>query len=305
MVSHVGLDAGFSEIANGNAGARAYYAGLLMTETLYLALLTAGTWLACRCLRRESGWNAFGAGVLFALAGLTRTEAVPIALGIWGLMLLLGARRKSLALAVLFWALPLGGWLCRNHGVVGAFTLDTHGGVTLLHGTMFFDLDQIDTSASQQAIDLHPALSRAKHLEELDKDRFYRRAAVEFMRENPGAAARQWIHKAVNFWRFYPRMDKVYPDIATAKPDLGVSRWGMVLLSLLFEPALICLGLWGAWRLRAMARTLWPFYWVVLATFAVHVLVVSQMRYRLPVTPALMLFACVWLDKALAGMARA
>ncbi|MFA5140239.1 MAG: glycosyltransferase family 39 protein [Elusimicrobiota bacterium] len=271
----------------------AYYSGLLVTETLYLALLTAGSWLACRSLKKTaSNWAAAGAGFLLALAGLTRTEAVPIAFGLWCLLLLRGLRWQSLVLALLCWALPLGGWLCRNYGVVGAFTLDTHGGVTLLHGTMFFDADRIDASASRQAIDLHPVLSQAKNLKELDRDRFYKRVAMSFMRENPWTTARQWLQKAADFWRFYPRLDP------------GGGRWGLVALSLLFEPALICLGLWGAWRLRDLARSLWPLYWIVFSTFVVHVAAVSQMRHRLPVTPVLMLFACAWLDKRLARRER-
>ncbi len=282
-----------------------YYSGLLMSETLYLAAVVAGLWALLRSLgdRGKTVRYAAAAGLAFAAAGLTRTEGVPIALVLVGALGgLVAARRyawKSWLICAVCWAVPLCGWAARNQVHSGKFTLDLHGGMTLLHGTMLYDIDQQDTLYSQQAFELTPMYRKGREMDEAERDRYYRQLALDYMRDNPATTLRHWILKAVSFWRFYPRMDKEYPDNAQARPDVGASRKVLVLISLLFEPALILGGFAGAWRLRERFRTLFPLYWMVLATFGVHVIVVSQMRYRLPIMPCMILFACAWADGSL------
>ena len=60
-------------------------------------------------------------------------------------------------------------------------------------------------------------------------------------------------------------------------------------VSLLVEPALILGGLAGLWGLRRRWETLLPLPLFLLGTMGIHVIVVSQMRYRLPVMPILIL----------------
>ncbi|MFH2202544.1 MAG: hypothetical protein ABIJ96_05485 [Elusimicrobiota bacterium] len=284
-----------------------YYSGMLMSETLYIAAAVAGLWALARSLRERGAveWRAAAAGLALSAAGLTRTEGVPIALVLWGALALLCLLRRyawrSLVLAVVCWALPLGGWAARNGAVSGKATLDLHGGYTLLCGTMYFEQDQQDTVFCKRALEASPLYREARGLGEAQRDALYFSAALNHMREHPAATLRQWGRKTVNFWRLYPRTDKVYPDDAHAQPSAGASRRALVAVSLVFEPLLIFAGLAGAWRLRRRLHFLFPFYWLVLATFAVHVIVVSQMRYRLPVMPFMILFACAWADRVLPG----
>ncbi|MFH1724582.1 MAG: glycosyltransferase family 39 protein [Elusimicrobiota bacterium] len=282
-----------------------YYSGILMTETLYVAGVVAGLWAICASLRERgaSAWRAAAAGAALAVAGLTRPQGVPIALGLWVsaavLCMLKRYRWRSWALAVLCWALPLAGWAARNHGVCGRYTLSLKGGFALIDGVMFFDLNEMDTAFARQAFRTTPLYEEGRSLGPAERDRLYRRAVFRFMVENPRTVLRQWVHKAFNFWRFYPRVDKEYPDTEGARPGVGASRRNLVAVSLLFEPAIILLGFYGAFQLRARAAELWPLYWMVLATFGMHVVIISQMRYRLPVMPVLILFACAAADAAL------
>lgn len=275
-----------------------YYSGMLMTETLYLAGLVGGLWAVCRSLHEKGAvlWRAGAAGAAFAAAGLTRTEGVPLALILWGGVLVLCALKRyawrAWAVAVLVWLVPLFGWAARNKTVCGHYALDTHGGITLLHGTLLFEMDQMDTTYSQQAFELTPLYRESEGMGEYDRDRLFFRTGLRFMRDNPGVTVRQWAHKLVNFWRLYPRMDKVYPDTGTARPGVGAKRWMLVVVSLLFEPLLIFAGFYGVWLLRGRAWTLFPLYWAALGTCAAHVVVTSQMRYRLPLMPLFILFAC-------------
>ena len=70
-----------------------------------------------------------------------------------------------------------------------------------------------------------------------------------------------------------------------------MSRNLLVAASLAFEPLLILGGFWGLWLLRDRAATLFPIPLFILGTMGIHILVVSQMRYRLPVMPFLILGA--------------
>ncbi len=275
-----------------------YYSGLLMTETIYLFLTVAGLWALCASLKNRGRTlrPAALAGIALAAAGLTRTEGVPVALALWlGLALLSVLKRyswKTLALGTLCWVLPLFGWAARNKGICGIYTLDLHGGATLLHGTMFHDINLDDTVYAQQAIELSPFYKEGQLLDEVGRDALYKREAFRFVRENPGTTVRHWLQKFVDFWRFYPRLDKKYPDNAQTRPHLGASHILLVVISIAFEPALILGGFYGAWRLKDRLAILFPIYWMVFATCAAHVVVVSQMRYRLPVMPWMIFFAC-------------
>jgi len=280
----------------------AYYSGMLMSETLYVFTTVAALGLSIQALREqgERAGVAVSAAVMWALAGLTRIEAVPIALalGVSGLGLAAAGRFsvKAAALAAVCWALPLFGWAARNRAIVGAYTLDTHGGITLLDGTVNFDLNEQDTLIARRAFERTDLYRRARILGEVERDALYRREALAYMRANPLTTLRQWARKAVNFWRLYPRQDKQYRDNDVNSPGVGVNRRLLAAVSLAFEPALIVLGFCGAWSLRGRISVLFPLYWMVLATFGVHTIVVSQMRYRLPVMSVLILFSAAFVS---------
>ncbi|MFA6317924.1 MAG: hypothetical protein WC943_10935 [Elusimicrobiota bacterium] len=284
-----------------------YYSGLLMTETPYLALSVAGLWLLCRSLG-EAGRSpglAAGAGLVLGLAGLTRTEGAAVAgLALCGAAGLAALRRyawRSLALACLAWAAPLAGWAVHNRSLVGVLTLDLHGGVTTLTGTKYFELDQIDTAVAMRALEASPSFAEAAGLGPVERDAFFFREACRFMAENPGRTLKQWGLKLLNFWRLYPRQDKVYPATEVTRPGLGVKQGLLALVSLAFEPALIGLGLWGGWLLRRDMGRLFPVALLGIVTCGIHVLVVSQMRYRLPLMPWFILFAAFSVDRWLAA----
>ncbi len=274
-----------------------YYSGLLMTETLYLAFAVAGL--------RLFSTRPWAAGLSLGLAALCRTEGAYIAGVIWAaaaLACLLGRWSwKNLAAGVLAWLLPLAAWSARNHAAVGAFTLDTHGGKTMLIGTEFFDENEIDTSLAAQALERLPFYQESLALPEIQRDKAYKRRAFEFLAANPGEAARQSARKFLNFWRFYPRTDKTpaeHKDVSGA--SAGMSRTLLVSASLLFEPLLILGGFWGLWLLRDRLSTLYPSALFLLGTMGIHILVVSQMRYRLPVMPVLIMGAAFAASRRLA-----
>ncbi|MDD5627705.1 MAG: hypothetical protein PHU21_01480 [Elusimicrobia bacterium] len=274
-----------------------YYSGMVLSETLYLAAVVPALWLLCASLqeRGASALTAAGAGLAWSLAALCRAEAMPIGALLWlaGLAACLAGRwsGRALCAAVLAWSLPLGAWCARNRAVAGAFALDLHGGITMLDGTVFFDLNEVETGLARSALRSTPFYAEGQRLSAAERDRLYLRESLAFMRAHPGATLKQWARKTVNFWRFYPRSDKGFREDSYSHPGAGLGRAALAAVSLACEPALILLGFWGLWGLRRRWAELFPLGLFLLATMAVHVVSVSQMRYRLAVMPVLIFAA--------------
>jgi 4-amino-4-deoxy-L-arabinose transferase-like glycosyltransferase len=283
-----------------------YYSAMLMSETPYLALTIPALALIGLAAKDGSPARAAAGGFLLGLAALTRAEAAPI-----GALVLVAAAfvrpgpraRRVVALAALCWILPILGWCARDQARLGAFTLDTHGGMTLLHGTMLHDANEIDTKIAQTEFDATPLGREAAALPEVPRDRLLRGTALRWMRDNPARTVSLWVMKFVAFWRPWPRVDKNYQNDAGAAPAAGMSRGLLVAVSLATEPLLIIFGFAGLWALRARRET-WPQWAFLLGTMGVHMVSVSQMRYRLPVMPALILGASVLLARALQSETR-
>lgn len=278
-----------------------YYNGVMLSETLYLFFLVPALTLLARSVDRGGIRDAALGGFLLALAGLTRAEGAYVGALLWaGGAALAAARRwspRALAAGLLCWALALGAWCARNKAAVGEWTLDGHGGISLLHGTILYDrAEEVDTSEAMRAVEAMPFYREAMALPPAQRDAAFRRAALDFMLAHPGETLWQWCRKFVAFWRFYPRPGKAYHQTEHSRPDVGLARGVLMLISLLTEPWLILGGLWGLWRLRRPA--LLPGALFILGTMGIHVLVVSMMRYRLPVMPLLIAGACAWLAGA-------
>lgn len=276
-----------------------YYSAMMLSETLYLAAVVCGLWWLCASLQGKGAgfWCPPAAGLALAAAALCRSEGAGVAAGIWAVSGVLCCLRRwswrAWCMAVLFWMLPLLAWCARNQAVIGRFVLDNRGGIAMLEGTMFFDLNEIDTKFSVAAVEQCPFYKESLALPQAEQDRVFLRQSLLFMRAHPRQVLRQWARKSVNFWRFYPRSDKVFIEDARSHPGLGLGRRALIAISLLCEPALILGGFWGLWCLRRRWETLYPLGLFLLGTMAVHVLIVSQMRYRLPVMPIL-IFGAAW-----------
>jgi 4-amino-4-deoxy-L-arabinose transferase-like glycosyltransferase len=273
-----------------------YYGSMMMSETLYLVFVTLGFWWFCKNLAEDgiNRWRAVMAGAALALAGLSRPEGVLIMVGIWVFAGFFSRKSlrllKSLALSFLCWVAILFSWSVRNRVETGSFALDSHGGISLLHGTLLFDFNEQDTQVAMQALRRSPLFAEASSLTAHEQDKLYWKTASDFMATHPVEILRQWERKSVNFWRFYPRTHKLYAETRLSQPNIGLRRKALVWISLLFEPWLILGGLWGLWRLRRQRlHMFYPVLLFIAATFFVHMVSVSQMRYRLPIMPFLIL----------------
>ncbi len=110
--------------------------GILMSESVYLIVISAALLTALLCIERPTVWRFGSLGLLIAIATLVRSEAVDFIV-VFGVLLVLiaaGEWRKrlqtGLALVVGF-LLVLTPWLIRNEIQLGGPSLSTNGGVTL------------------------------------------------------------------------------------------------------------------------------------------------------------------------------
>ena len=286
---------------NTPAGAGRYIRRRSSPAAPYLALTIPALTLLGLGIRGGTTVAAVGA-FLLGLAALVRVEAAPIAPLVFAAVFLADRRPaavKRLAVCALAWLLPLLAWSARNKAKVGDFLLDSHGGRTLVLGVVHFEANEIDTKAAENEFLRTELYARTKDLPEAALDAELRRGALAWMKSHPGEFARHSARPLVNFWRPVPRTDKTYPTSAAMNPAGGVSRKALFLTSLLWEPFLFLAGGLGLWRLRRR-RELWPYAAFLLGTMGLHALSVSQMRYRLPVMP-LLLIGAAW---TLAGLAK-
>jgi hypothetical protein len=121
-----------------------------------------------------------------------------------------------------------------------------------------------------------------------ERDAVFRRASLQFIREQPLTYLRHCAGNFLQLWRFSPRLDKT---TGVTTEFLGRDRRLFVALSLLSEPALILLGVAGfVFAVRERLPVQLPALFIAVTT-AIHTAVIPQMRYRLPMEAFVILLA--------------
>lgn len=258
--------------------------GRLITETLFAFLLTGSLLALVRWRRRPSLATAFGSGLLLGLAILTRTTVVllPLALAAWMVLahyrVHTGFRRhaplQSLGFLLAIF-LVLTPWVVRNHRWHGTLLLTSDMG-KVLYGSLSAsatggtggeytrDVDFVipaDIPPGSEA-DVNHSLARAA----------WREAAAD-----PLHVVALVPRKCANMWRPWP----------AGSAGLATAAAALFLFPALFLVLLQARSLGQRWR-RAGPLLLAVAYFVVL-----HGILMSEVRYRYPVMPALMVLATV------------
>lgn len=259
-----------------------FFANLLLTETLFTLLLllaAAATWRLITVSVLD--WRALLTLALTgALAILTRPSVALLIPVLWLLVFwnLAVAPRRAAAILIcpgvlLLLLLP---WGLRNQAVLGAPAwLSSNGGVTL------YDAQgpQADGSSNQAFLQEMLQVAPFKALNEVQRDAFLRRLAVDEMRHNPGRVMTLAVRKVARLW-------SPVPNVAEYRG--GAAAWAGAAYTLV-----VGLGALGSLMLALRRGTLTRrrthvIIWTGIVYFTLlHAVYVGSVRYRVPLMPLL------------------
>lgn len=252
-----------------------FYSTLILSETLFLFLVS----LFFLLLLRGGGRTLAAAGIIAGFAHLTRPTLslfLPVAF-VWTL-LRRGDAWKHVLLAVAFFFLVILPWGVRNIGALGEFHIGTaNSGHVLWEGN-----NPYNTTGGVAGGDLRYLEGMPEDLGELEKDRWQKERAVEFIKSDPGRFALLAGKKFLRFWNVRPNA----PGF-----DRGVYRW-VAFAS--FTPVLL-LSLASIIVLRSRWRDTVVIWLFACYYTAIHMVTIGSLRYRLPLEPLLMALAAACL----------
>lgn len=253
------------------------FARLVLSETLFVFLICGFALLLLTGIRRKAPSTAFffAAGILLGLSAITRPVGLPIGLLTFlffpvGLKAEHGRLKAGLAFA-LGLLLVVGAVTIRNYQMQGALIpISTHGGITFWRGVLKGGADYPPELVSLR--------ERIGDLPELEQQRLYYEAAIEFLRYHPEAIPGILLEKV--------KLLLVYTTYTVAHKRLTVAMdpyfWycvsGFGVLGMLIQPR----------RLRLEKAFLAMMIFVQIAATLVYD---SSVRYRIPLIPFLALLA--------------
>lgn len=271
-----------------------FFANLLLTETLFTLLLLAALAATWRLMTASvlDRWALLILALAGALAILTRPSVVLFIPVLWllGFWCLAVVPRRALAILIcppvlLLLLLP---WGLRNRAVLGAPAwLSSNGGVTL------YDAQgpQADGSSNQAFLQEVLQVAPFKAMNEVQRDAFLRRLAVDEMRSNPGRVVALAVRKVARLWNPFPNV---------AEYRSGAAAWVSAAYTLV-----VGLGALGGLILVLRHGTPAPrrahtVIWAGILYFTLlHAVYIGSVRYRVPLMPLLAVAAATAIGRNL------
>lgn len=260
-----------------------FWTGYVLTETFYLFAFALGTWglVLVTTTRAPRWWLPLCGGAAWGLAVLVRPNPLIFVM----ILIIVGLARSDWRRGALlsfvgfaaFW-LP---WVIRN-----AISLDTFVPTSTESGVVLYQGNSAGaTGGTRGYVDARDAdpLPAAEGLDEVEQDRLYREAALQWMSQHPGSVLALAPKKLANMFR----------------PTYAGSSLRNTLVTLFTYPVLILAGAVGLvllWRGAELAGRL-----IVLLVgyhLVIHGLLTGMIRFRLPVE----LLLCISVGCAVAWM---
>ncbi|MCX5792370.1 MAG: glycosyltransferase family 39 protein [Elusimicrobia bacterium] len=164
-----------------------------------------------------------------------------------------------------------------NYKYTGKIFL-TRGQMFNLYTSLVVPKEVLGSPQEDAIVGAHPVLKEGMSLPEADA--FFTARVKEEMRSRPLNFAQRSGWRFLKLWRLYPHRGI----------DYSAGSWLLLTaVSLLSDGWLIPLGLWAAIRLRSRIKELYPLYIFIGSFTVIYALSWSQMRYRLPLMPAVIL----------------
>ena len=291
-----------------------FFDGLIQKTSLTLLLSTLLLWLALRAAARPSIGQWLAAGVVLGLLILNQQFALVLAplllLCVWWSASATSLTRRAtwIVVSTLGLVLTLSPWVLRNRAVLGDWVLTTPnlgqnfamGNHPYATGT-YLPQKRGRASAEREQEEWVRAAQRAvgRPLSAREVSDYYVASAMQWIRANPAAWLRLTAKKLLMTWNAYELPDtEDYYLYQESSPLLrGLDRvWHFGVLAPLAAAGIVL-----TWPNR---RRLWLLYaWLFLTTLAVAAFVVFS-RYRIPLVPALLIFAALGVGEAVGRVRR-
>ena len=287
-----------------------YSAGADMPVTLQVTLIAGGVLLTLVTVERSSAWAALGAGLLGAWATLVASSALPAFLlfALWMAWNRDGtpsrSRSRSIRLA-LTCLLPIvvivGAWMVRNQRVFGRPVLvSTNGGYNLWlgnhPGVKASMGNRAETPGTNEVPGMQAEAARIWSLSgnEATRDSAFTRLALEYIAADVPRFLRLSLSKSLELWALYPQ------PMNEDRPRLGIEKLASLLsYGLLLPFALVWLFV-SLPRSRVAVLVLLLF----LAYSLVHAVILSKVRFRLPLDTFVIIYGCGGIVAAVRALSR-
>ncbi|NOX98091.1 MAG: phospholipid carrier-dependent glycosyltransferase [Nitrospirae bacterium] len=259
----------------------------VLTETLFTFLLSVSTLLLLRAKFKESKVLAVISGIFFGITILCRAVALLIPPFLFLSFLFFSNRKRNLSLITILtiaMLLTIAPWTIRNFLVFDRFLPVSIG----LGGNLWIGSYQ-PWQGDYNYKDLSDKKEIEAGLSPIEADQRLKEEALKNIKENPLGYLRLFPRKFARFWFKIPGGKEVLKGKTLSKDFLYTIHF----LLLFF----FALGLWFSLRKRTFA-ILTPLL-IILYFTLIHVILFAIPRYRIPITPFILIFSAMGLYRAI------
>lgn len=260
-----------------------FTAGTLYPQTLAFFLMSLFCYIIF-VVKIRSVVTSCLSGLIYGFLGLT----VPLFLIICGPFVVYMLRDQIKPKFVLYFvvvaAVCIGGWSARNYVVMGHFIpFSTNGGINLLLGN-----SPRTTPNAGVNVDISAYRSETVGMGEYERDRYYLRSAVEWIRDNPKEFVKLYIRKFLNWFNFR--------NILATKSQSAFWKNAIMFISYYSILIYVCirLGFYRSYPLRREEISILSTYVVAAAIYAMFF---TRIRFRVPFDPFLLASTSIFLGE--------
>ena len=225
---------------------------------------------------------------------LLMIPGMAICLTILTLWIIYSKRRNSIkVLATMYIAacLVVAPWTTRNYIVYHSFVpFSANFGMTLLYGN-----SENTTPNTGANTDISSYLQYTKGLNDVEKDKYLKSKAFEFILKHKKRTIKMYFLKLLNHFNYRNNLATA-KETSKAKDMLMLITWGPLIL--LFLLRIFCLSVFKPARFETLLLILYFAYALFYAIF------VTRVRYRLPLDFLLLVIVAIFLSNVINGFAR-
>ena len=262
-----------------------FFSALILSESLYTFLLFLYLYSLWKMERENSLKWGILSGITGALSALTRASVFSLFPFLYILLLIIFLKEKKrlsiLGIHLLTLTLLYSPWIIRNwvrfHHLI---ITTTDGGWVLYSGNNPLNR----TGGGIEGVDVKFP-EEARKLNEIERDRYFRRKALEYIRQHPRRFL--WLagKKFARLWRLYP------------SPTSGYAKKKFIFIMLLSYGLLLPFAFLGFFKELKRWRILYPLYLPLFIFTLTHMVFIGSIRYRIPLLPYFIYFASSGLGK--------